>query len=162
MNGYQANNGPPWYKSRLWRLSLALLGIAAFVAIGTALENEAGIPFNTTYRVACGAICLLFIYKLGLDYPGERWPRTSLWIALLINVGIFFTPLVDRPASRGELILFALPDAVVVLIARIVAYRVVDVHQRATRQLMIFGLVVAVTFCVILLGLALAEPHAAR
>ncbi|HEX4737441.1 MAG TPA: hypothetical protein VH331_07760 [Allosphingosinicella sp.] len=148
--------------SALRRVSLALLGVAAFVAIGGVLEKEAGLPFDTSYRAACAAACLLFIFKLGSDYPGERWPRTSLWIALLFNVGLFFTPLVDRPTSRGELMLFALPNAVIVLAARIASYPVVDDHQRAMRQQMILGLVVAVAFCAILFAFALMEPHTTR
>ena len=159
MDGHQSNDRKFSFKSRLVRLGLALLGIAGFVAVGSVLENEAGIPFDTTYRVACAAACLLFIKKLRLDYPEETWPWASLWIALLVNVGIFFTPLVDRPSSRGELMLFALPDAVVVLVARIASYRVTDVHQRAARQTMILGLVVALVFCVGLFALTLAEPH---
>jgi undecaprenyl pyrophosphate phosphatase UppP len=144
------------------RLSLALLGTIAFVIIGIALKSQIGLPLDTTYRVACAAICLAFIFKLGSDYHGERWPRTSLWIALLLNVGLFFTPLVNRPASRGELMLFALPDAIIVLAARIASYSVVDEHQRAMRQQMILGLIVAVSFCAILFALALIEPHTAH
>jgi hypothetical protein len=92
-------------------------------------------------------------------YPREQWPRISFWVALAVNVAIFFTPLVDRPASRGELMLFALPDAIVVLAARIASYRVTNVHQRAMRQQMIFGLVVAVAFCAILFTLVLIDPR---
>jgi len=140
-------------------VSLALLGIIAFVIISDALEQEIGLPVDTTYRVACAAICLLFIYQLGFDYPGERWPRVSLWIALMVNAGLFFTPLIDRPPSRGELVLFALPNAIVVLSARIAAYPVVDGRQRATRQLMILCLVLAVAFCALLFTLTLLERH---
>ena len=50
-----------------------------------------------------------------------------------------FTPLVNRPASRGEVMLFALPDAIIVLMARIVSYPVTDVHRRAMRQHMILA-----------------------
>lgn len=129
---------------------------------GFTLEDEVGIPFASTFRVGCAAACLLFIYKLGTDYPGERWPRFSLWIALIVNIGIFFTPLVDRPASRGELMLFALPDAIVVLVAllveRCVSYPVADVHQRAVRQQIILGLVLAIAFCAILFTLVLIAP----
>lgn len=147
--------------STLWHLTLALLGIAAFVTIGIELENDLGIPSDTTYRVVLAAMCLLVIFKLELDYPGEQWPRTSLWVALLVNVGLFFTPLVDRPASRGELMLFALPDAIIVLVARILSYPVGDEHQRAMRQQMILALIVAVAFCAILFTLLLIEPHTA-
>jgi FtsH-binding integral membrane protein len=148
--------------STLRRVSLALLGVVAFVIISIALEDEIGLPFNTTYRVVCAAMCLVFIFKLGLDYRGERWPRASFWVALLVNVGLFFTPLVNRPASRGELMLFALPDAIVVLAARIASYPVADEHQRAMRQQMILGLIVAVAFCATLFALMLMEPHTAH
>lgn len=136
-----------------------VLAVFALLVVGFVLVDVAGIPFDTTYRVACAAICLLFIYKLALEFPGQRWPRTSLLIALLINVGIFFTPLVNRPTSRGELMLFALPDAVVVLAASIASYRVSDVHQRATRQTMVLGLIVALVFCVGLFAVTLTQVH---
>jgi drug/metabolite transporter (DMT)-like permease len=139
------------------RVGLALLGVIAFVAIGVGIENETGLPFAKTYRVACAVICLLFILKLRSDYPEERWPQASLWAALIVNVGLFFTPLVNRPASRGELMLFALPDAIIVLIA---SYPALDEHRRAMRQQMILGLVVAVAFCAILFALMLVGPKA--
>lgn len=90
---------------------LWVLGFLSLVVVGFTLEREVGIPFDTTFRVVCAGACLVFIHKLGTDFPGERWPRISLWIALAVNISIFLTPLVDRPASRGELMLFALPDA---------------------------------------------------
>jgi hypothetical protein len=159
MNGYRPDDGPPWYKPRLWHVSLALLGIVALVIISFLLEDEIGVPVDTSYRIICAAACLIFIYKLGADYPGERWPQISLWVALLVNVAIFFTPLVNRHASRGEVMLFALPDAVVVLVAVIASYRAVDIHQRATRQTMILGLIVALVFCVGLFAITLAQMH---
>jgi drug/metabolite transporter (DMT)-like permease len=140
------------------RLGLALAGIATFVAVGVTLENEAGFPFATFYRVACATTCLVFIWKLREDYPTESWPRVSLWIALVVNVAIFFTPLVDRSASRGELMLFALPDAIVVLGARIRSYHVSDDRRRAMRQSMMLGLVVAAAFCSILYAVILLHP----
>jgi hypothetical protein len=148
--------------SYLWRVTLALLGVVAFVIIGIAFENKLGLPFDMTYRVACAAVCLLFVFKLGSDYPGERWVWVSFWVVLLLNIGLFFTPLANRPASRGELMLFALPDAVVVLVARIISYPVLDEHQRAMRQQLNLGLAVAFAFCVILFALSLIEPNAAR
>lgn len=146
--------------SNLQRAGLALLGIVAFVIIGTVLKDETGLPFDTSYRVACAAICLFLIFKLGQDYPGERWPRVSFWLALLVNLGLFLTPLVDRPASRGELLLFVLPDAAIVLMARIVSYPVVNAYQHAMRQQMILGMLVAVAFCAFLFTFTLAEAHA--
>ncbi|WP_344698010.1 hypothetical protein [Sphingomonas limnosediminicola] len=96
---------------------------------------------------------------MGSDYPSETWPRISFWLSLLINIAIFFTPLVDRPASRGELILFALPDAVVTLTTLLATYRVADFHQRAMRQQMILGLIVTVAACATLFTLVLMDPH---
>jgi hypothetical protein len=56
--------------------------------------------------------------------------------------------------------LFALPDAVIVMTARIMSYRVSDVHQRAARQMMILGLVVAVVGCIGILGVTWAQVRA--
>ena len=145
-------------RTRLGRAGLILLGIALLVIVGIALNRAFGLPFDTTLRIACAAACLSFILKLKSDYPGESWPRISFWVSLAINAGIFFTPLVDRPPSRGELMVFALPDAVVVLAVRTATYKVADIHQRAVRQQMILGLVLAVAFCAILLGMGLIDP----
>ncbi|ODT91245.1 MAG: hypothetical protein ABS86_02790 [Sphingobium sp. SCN 64-10] len=120
------------------------------------LQEKLGIPFDTTYRLACAATCLAFIAQFGLDAPQERWPWIGFVIALLVNAGLFFTPLFDRPASRGEIMLFALPDAVVMLGARIAYYPVADDHQRAVRQQLIVGLILAMAFCAIVLASAFA------
>jgi Na+-translocating ferredoxin:NAD+ oxidoreductase RnfA subunit len=166
MNGHQVDDRATWFKSSLVRLGLTFLGIFTFVAIAIGLESEVGIPFATTFRVACAAICLGFIWSLGRDFPRERWPRISLWVALLVNIVIFWTPLVNRPASRGELMLFALPDAIIVLVIllaeRIVTYPAVDDHQRAIRQQIILGLVLAVAICAILFTLVLLAPRTRR
>ena len=146
--------------STSWHFSLAILGILALVAAGVALEDEIGLPWDTTYRAACAAACIFFVHHLGSDYAGEQWPRTALWIAVVVNVGVFFTPLVDRPTSRGELMLFALPTAIVFLSARLATYSVANDYQRAMRQQMILGLVVAVIFCVILFGFGIMESQA--
>ena len=142
----------------LWYLP----AIIAYVIFSFVLESETAIPAATTMRVGTAAVCMFFIYQLGLDYPGERWPQISFWIALLVNIGIFFTPLVNRPPSRGELMIFAVPDAVVVLAVRTFTYPLTDIHQRATRQTMILGLVVAVAFCAFLVTMVLVDPHTAR
>ena len=144
------------------RSCLALLGTIAFAVVSISLATQAGIPFDTSYRVACATMCLVFIFKLGSDYPESRWPRISFWIAFAVNIGLFFTPLVDRQASRGEVMLFALPDAIIVLVALIISYPVLDEHQRAMRQQMVLGLVVAVAFCALLFALTLMGPHAAH
>jgi hypothetical protein len=107
---------------RLRQAGLALLGIAAFVITAFALEDYLGLPSATTLRIATAAACLIFIYNVGThDFPGARWPRVALLVALLADVAIFFTPLVDRPPSRGELMLFALPDLVIFLLAWLVS-----------------------------------------
>ncbi|TPG21736.1 hypothetical protein EAH87_04640 [Sphingomonas koreensis] len=131
------------------------MGVFALVAIGIVLEKEIALPFYKTYRVVCAALCLGFIFKLGIDYSGERWPTISFSIALVANIGLFFTPLLDRPASRGEIMLFALPDAMIVLVTLILSYQVVDEQQRAKRYTMILGLVVASVACAALFALTL-------
>lgn len=144
------------------RIGITLGAVIGAVVIGIALDKELGIPFATTYRIACAVACLAFIFNLGIYYPSERWPRVGFSVALLVNVMLFFTPLMDRPASRGEIMLFALPDAIVVLVALIASYKVGDVHQRAVRQQMVFGLIVALVFCAILYSLILINPYAPK
>lgn len=144
------------------RLGLALGGVIGAVAIGIPLDNYLGVPFATSYRIACALMCLAFIFKLVKDYPEESWPRIGFAASLLINVVLFFTPAMNRPASRGELMIFALPDAIVVLVALIASYKVVDVHQRAVRQQMIVGLVVALALCTILFSLIFIDPQASK
>ena len=146
-------------KPKMKRVVLLLLGVIAFVIIGIVLEDEAGIPFKTTYRVGCAVACLTLIYQLGLQNPEERWLRVGFWCAFIVNAGLFFTPIVDRPASRGELMIFALPDAVVLLAVGLAYYPAGDARQRAVRQQMILGLVVASLFCATLFGFALIEPR---
>jgi drug/metabolite transporter (DMT)-like permease len=144
------------------RFALAVAGIISAVAIGIALENDAGIPFDTSYRFGCATACLIFIFKLQRDYPTERWPKLGLIGSMLINLLIFFTPLVSRPASRGELMVFALPDAIIVLAVLIASYNVQTVHQRALRQQMIFGLIVALGFNAVIFTLILIGPQPQR
>jgi hypothetical protein len=148
------------WKNNAKNAGLALLGVLVFVVFSIILENTFGVPFDTSYRIACAGICLGFIWTIGRDYPGQRWFLIAFAIALLVNIGIFFTPLVDRPASRGELMIFALPDTVILLAARIVSYPVQDTYQRAVRQQMILGLVIAIAFCALLLFLALIPDPA--
>jgi hypothetical protein len=158
MDGYQRDNGGAASKvSKGREASLWVLGLVVLLVIGFTLEDDFGVPFATTLRVALVGSCQFFIYKLGSDYPGEQWPRIGFWASLVVNIAIFFTPLVDRPAYRGEAMLFALPDAIVVLTARTASYPVTDVHQRAIRQQMILGLIVAIAFCVILFTLTLID-----
>lgn len=160
MSDSQPCDRKPWIRSWPLRVGLMLLGIAVFVAMGIVIENEIGLSFWTTYRVACAGICLFLILKLRFDYPGERWPLISFWIALFVNGALFFTPLVNRPASRGELMLFLFPDLIIVLVARILTYRVTSVEQRASRQMMVLGLIGAVIFCAVLFYFGLREAQA--
>ena len=58
--------------------------------------------------------------------------------------------------------IFALPDAIIVLAVLSATYSVTNVHQRAVRQQMILGLILAVAFCAVILSLTLigpVEPH---
>jgi hypothetical protein len=144
-------------KTWLLRVVLALSGVAAFIVLGVTLDRAFGIGFDTTYRLACAGACLILIAYLARYYRGERWPWIALALALLVNVALFFTPLLDRSASRGEIMFFALPDAILFLIARTVTYRVTDVHTRAVWQQLILALVVAALFCALLFGLTLSR-----
>lgn len=142
-------------KSRVLTFGLALLGVIAFVMAAAVLESQFAIPFDVPYRIACAGMCLVFIGKLAWDYPNERWPRIALSIALIVTIALFFTPIVDHPESRGELMIFALPDAVIVLLVRIASYPVTDQHQRAMRQQMILALIVAIVGGIVLMIAAL-------
>ena len=157
----QRAGGQEW-KARLLRGCLFLLGIVAIIALSIVLESKAGIPFKTTYRVACAIGCLIFLANIGSDYPGERWPRIALLVALLFNIALFFSPFARLPESKGDLLFFAAPDAAIMLVARIATYRVTDVHQRAVRQQMILGLFVALVLCAILGALMFDPPHTGR
>jgi hypothetical protein len=148
--------------SRGREAALWLLFMVALLVIGFTLQDELGIPFDTTFRVACVGMCLFLISKIAAEYPGERWPWISFGIALVVDIAIFFTPLVDRPTSRGELMLFAAPDAVIVLIVRIATYNADTSDQRALRMHMIGGLVLAIVLCVFLFFMMLIGPHTAR
>ena len=150
--------GQDW-RSRLKLLALTLAGILAFVAAAILLQEEVGIPFDTTYRIGCAVACLFVIAHVAKGYPGERWPWIGLSLAFVVNVGLFFTPLLGGRASRGELMMFAAPDAVLLLIARLASYRVADEHQRAVRQQLILALVVAVLVTGTLFGLGLVVPR---
>lgn len=70
MNGYQGDNEPAPSKRR--EASLWVLGLVALLVIGFTLEDEVGIPFATTLRIACVGFCQFFIYNLGEDLS----PRT--------------------------------------------------------------------------------------
>lgn len=148
MDGYRGNEDRLDLSSStsLREAAFCIVAVIALVLIAFALEANFGIATDTTIRVACVGVCLFFIRGFAKDYPGQSWHQIGLWLSLVVDIAIFFTPLVDRPASRGELTLFALPDAIVVFSARIATYSVTDDHQRAMRQQMVLGLVVAIAF----------------
>ena len=149
-------------KLRLWKFGLALLSIAVFVTIGIVLENRLGFPFYTTYRIACAGICLVLMAKAGAECRAQRWPWVGFSIALLINAGLLFTPLFDRPASRGEIMFFALPDVTIFLAARAVSYPATDDHQRAVRQQLIVGVLFAMAVSAMVLSSALIPDRIAH
>jgi hypothetical protein len=132
----------------LREVGLALAGVAAFLFVSLVLRGF-GIHFDTSYRVACAAASSALVYSLKSGFPDEKWPQRAFWISLLINIGILFTPLVDRPASRGEIILFFLPDGFVAAIAMIA-------HNRSwaasVRTQLIATIVLFAAACAALLG----------
>lgn len=142
-------------KSGLLRFCVAILSIIVFVTIAIGLENYTAIPFAFTFRVACAFICLYFVAQVGADYPGERWPKVTFLIALVFNACLFFSPLAHLPASKGDILLFALPNTAIFLAARAITYPVSNDHQRAVRQQMIVGLILALAFCAIILSIML-------
>lgn len=158
MDGRASNDQSARTTSRRKKL-LYLLAAVAYLFFSFVLESATGIPATITLRVGGAAVCLIFIRELESYYPGERWVRISFWTAMVVNIAIFFTPLVDHPLSRGDLMIFAAPDAVVVLATRIFTYSVTDVHKRANRQTMILGLVVAVAISAFLFFASLMDTH---
>lgn len=104
---------------RGWRgVCIGLAAVSAFLCASLILRGF-GVSFDTSYRMACAAISSAWVYWLKFDLPDEKWPQQAFLVSLLINIGILFSPLIDRPASRGEIMLFFLPDGFVVMIAMI-------------------------------------------
>ena len=143
--------GQGW-RSRLARVALSLVGIVAFVAAALVLQEEVGIPFDTTFRVVCAGACLFFIARFARESPGERWIWVGFWISAVVDVAMFFTPVLQGPVSRGEIMLFGFPDAIVLLIARLATYEAADAHRRAVRQQLVLGLILGLAFCALLFG----------
>jgi hypothetical protein len=124
------------------------------------LESQFGASPDTSHRVYCALGGIILICSLGFDESNNRWLRFALPVALLANISIFFTPLVDRPvpAGRGgDFLLFALPSIVIMLSARIANFPVNSVRDRAIRQQLILGLVVAALACAVIFAIALRE-----
>jgi hypothetical protein len=57
------------FRSKWREMALWLLGIVVMLEIAFTLD-EIGIPWATSLRIVTAAICLCFIYRIGLDYPG--------------------------------------------------------------------------------------------
>ncbi len=130
-----------------------LILFASFALLGSviALNEIFSLPGEMTIRIFCAGMCLFFIYELRNEYRGESWPQISFWIAVPINVGLFFTPLLKAPLSRKEFVIFALANAIIVLLVRIPSYHVEDDRQRAVWQQMVLALIV---FVVLLVAIA--------
>ncbi|MBU6269016.1 MAG: hypothetical protein KGN34_15830 [Sphingomonadales bacterium] len=122
------------------------------LTVAIALERMAAIPVALTLRVVVAAACLFFMSKIGAEYPGQKWPVIAIAIAATINVATLCTPLATLPTSKGDVMFFAAPDAVIFLAARTFTYPATDPHQRAVRQQLILALILALAFCAILLS----------
>lgn len=148
-----------WPRTTRGRALLLAVGLPAFVMLMIFFENNLGISSDTTLRVLCAVIAPIVIYPCLTD-PDSPWMRFGLILAIAINVGILFTPLVDRPtASRGEFFLFAFPSLVVLLSARVASFQVLTVRDRAVRQQLILGLIVSVLACVTLFIFTIAQAR---
>lgn len=121
-----------------------IIVVTAFVAFIVTIEQGLGVAFDTSVRILCAVIALVLVFSFVSSKRTERWPWIALLIATLVSAGLFFTPLIDRPSSRGEFILFLLPDTIILLTARLITFEVRDDRGRAARQTMVLGLVVAV------------------
>jgi len=142
--------------SRLMQLFVTLLGIAVTLAIAFTLESKVGVPVAVTLRIIVASVCLFVMFKIGSDYAGKIWPKIALVVAAIFNFLMFFSPLAKMPASKGDIMFFAVPDAVIFMAARTFTYPVSDVHTRAVRQQLIVGLVLALAFCAIIMAILLA------
>lgn len=142
--------------SRLMQFFAALLGIAVTLAIAFTLESKAGVPVAVTLRIIVASVCLFVMFKIGSDYAGQKWPKIALAVAAIFNFSMFFSPLAKLPASKGDIMFFAAPDAVIFMAARTFNYPVADVHTRAVRQQLIVGLILALAFCAIIMAILFA------
>lgn len=150
-----AGNGAQ--KLRGWRgLGVGFVAVSAFLCLSLILRDFE-VPFDTSYRVACAAVSSALVYWLRFDFPGEKWPQRVFWVSLLVNIGVLCSPLVDRPASRGELALFLLPDGFVVLIAMIAHNQAL---ARSVRAQLIATVVVFTAACAALLALVILQSSA--
>lgn len=137
---------------RVAKLFLTLIAVFAFVAFGILLESATGIPFDTTYRIACAGMCLGFMAMMAREHPGARWSWIALLIAATTNAALFLTPMAHHPASRGEVMILALPDATIYLTARAMTLPATDVHERAVRQQVVVGAILAYVFSALIIA----------
>lgn len=73
MDGYQGHDDrTPPNTSKRREAGLWLLGLVTLLVIGFTLEDEVGIPFDTTLRISCFGFCQFFIHKLAADYQGQH------------------------------------------------------------------------------------------
>lgn len=138
--------------SRFFKLVMMLIGVGIWLASAMTLENVTGISVDTTYKVTCAIVCVGFMAHVAANYPSERWPWMAVAVACLFNAGLFFTPVLGHPASRGEIMFFAFPDVSIFTLARAVTYPAKDVHERAVRQQIFMGLFFAVALSAIILA----------
>lgn len=135
-----------------FKMLITVVGLGIYIALAMTLENVTGIRFDTTYKVTCAFVCVGFMTKLALGSPGERWPWIAIAAACIFNAGLFLTPVLSHPASRGEIMFFALPDASIFMLTRAITYPETDVHKRAVRQQIFVGLFFAVALSAIILA----------
>lgn len=143
----------PGCKTALRRFLLAMLGLVAFVAVAITLEQRAGIPFKTSYRVVMAGFCLHFVAGYCREHRDERWARIGFLLVLLFDAGLFFSPLAHLPASKGDVLFFAVPDAAILFGARVFSYRPTSIEERAAHQRMIAGFIVALIFSAVILSM---------
>ena len=147
-------------RSKAEGAGLWLFGLIGFLIVGMYLEDTFGLPFGFSVRLASIAFCQWCFWRLRSDYPDDWWSKSVFWSALVLNILVLLSPLTDRQPSRGELMVFALPDAILFLAVRTVTYKVADVHQRAVRQQLVLGLILALAFYGVILTVMLLDPAA--
>lgn len=148
-----------WPRTTRGRVLLLAVTLPAIIMLSIFVEDNLDVSSDAIFRVVSAVVAPIAIYPC-LAGPDSRWMRFGLVLALAVNMGIFFTPLVDRPAaSRGEFFLFALPSLVVMLSARVASFPVQTARDRVVRQQLILGLVVSVLACATGFIIAIAEAR---
>lgn len=119
------------------------VGFVTFMIVSFGLESIFGIAWDTSFRVGCMLVGLGLATAVCGDHRRERWFVAGMAVATIANVAIFLTPLVERPTSRGELMIFLGPTVIVLLLARLLSYPVRDARSNANRLLLVLSLVTA-------------------